>query len=159
VAHIDVYPTLLAVAGGRPRAGTTLDGVSFLPVLRKPRATLAREAIYWHFPGYLESYVHDRGWRTAPVGAIHAGDWKLLEYFETGTVELYNVRVDPGETRNLAAESAARVQELQSKLVAWRQSVGAAMPRHKTPAELAADATAPSPPPKAGKKGGKRQAK
>jgi arylsulfatase A-like enzyme len=156
VAHVDIYPTLLSIAGGTPRAGHTLDGVSFAPVLRNPRAALARDAIYWHFPGYLESYVHDRGWRTSPGGAIHAGDFKLLEFFETGAVELYDLRADVGETRNLARQSPDRVRELRAKLAAWRQAVGAAMPRPKTAAELAADAAAPTP--KAEKKGKRKQA-
>ena len=144
VAHIDVYPTLLDLVGGTPRAGYTLDGVSFAPVLRDPSATLPREALYWHFPGYLESYVHPRGWRTSPVGAIHAGEFKLLEFFETGTVELYNLRDDIGETRNLAAQSPAKVQELRAKLAAWRTQIGAAMPTMKTAAELAATPAASS---------------
>jgi arylsulfatase A-like enzyme len=144
VAHVDVYPTLLDIAGGARRAGYPLDGVSFAPVLRNPSATLPREAIYWHFPGYLESYVHPRGWRTAPVGAIHAGDFKLLEFFETGTVELYNLRDDLGETRNLAAQSPAKVQELRAKLAAWRTQIGAAMPTMKTADELSAAPVSPS---------------
>ena len=138
VAHVDVYPTFLDIAGAKTRAGYALDGVSFASVLRNPQATLAREAIYWHFPGYLESYVHSRGWRTSPVGAIHAGEFKLMEFFETGAVELYNVREDIGETRNLAATSPDKVQELRAKLAAWRKEVGAAMPVMKTAAELAA---------------------
>jgi arylsulfatase A-like enzyme len=131
VAHVDVYPTFVDLAGGKPRAGYVLDGVSFAPVLKNASASLAREAIYWHFPGYLESYVHARGWRTSPVGAIHAGDFKLMEFFETGAVELYNLRDDIGETKNLAAQSSAKVKELQAKLAAWRKDVGAAMPTMK----------------------------
>jgi arylsulfatase A-like enzyme len=156
VAHVDVYPTLLSLAGGTPRSGYTLDGVSFAPILRNPRGTLARDAIYWHFPGYLESYVHDRGWRTSPVGAIHAGDFKLLEFFETGAVELYNLREDTGESRNLAGQSPEQVRELRAKLVAWREGIGAAMPTMKTDAEMKASAAAPAP--KAEKKGKRKQA-
>jgi arylsulfatase A-like enzyme len=140
VAHVDVYPTFVDIAGGRPRTGYTLDGVSFAPVLRDPRARLAREAIYWHFPGYLESYVHPTGWRTSPVGAIHAGDFKLLEFFETGTVELYNLRDDLGETRNLAGQSPEKVRELRARLAAWRKETGAVMPTMKSAQELSADA-------------------
>lgn len=154
VAHIDVYPTFVDIAGGKPRPGYTLDGVSFAPVLKNARAALARDAIYWHFPGYLESYVHARGWRTSPVGAIHAGDYKLLEFFETGAVELYNVRSDIGETRNLAADSPAKVQELRAKLAAWRKKIGAAVPTMKTAAELAAGATGE---PKKGKRKQKQE--
>jgi arylsulfatase A-like enzyme len=106
--------------------------VSFAPVLKNPRAALPREAIYWHFPGYLESYVHPRGWRTSPVGAIHAGDFKLMEFLETGAVELYNLREDIGETRNLARQSPEKAKELRARLAAWRTRVRAAMPTMKT---------------------------
>jgi len=153
VAHVDIYPTLLNLAGGTPRAGYTLDGVSFASVLRNPGSKLSREAIYWHFPGYLESYVHASGWRTSPVGAIHAGDFKLLEFFESGAVELYNLRDDIGETRNLANQSPAKAQELRSKLAAWRTQIGATMPTMKS----GADPAGTSPDSKAGKKGKKKK--
>jgi arylsulfatase A-like enzyme len=142
-AHIDLYPTLLEVAGGRPPAGQALDGVSLLPLWRNPAADLGRPAIYWHFPGYLESYVHPTGWRTGPVGAIHAGTHKLLEFFETERVELYDLARDPGETQDLSAADPARAAALRAQLAAWRTSVGAAMPRLKTPAEQAAYQGAP----------------
>lgn len=141
VAHIDVYPTFLEIAGGKPRAGQALDGVSFVSLLKNPSARLSREAIYWHFPGYLESYVHPTGWRTSPVGAIHAGDFKLLEHFEDGRVELYNLRDDSSEQNNLAPRMRAKARELQGKLAAWRSEIGAAMPTVKTAAERAADRT------------------
>ena len=60
-------------------------------------------------------------------------------------MELYDLARDPGETRNLAAVEPARAADLRAQLAAWRQATGAAMPRMKTPAELAADATTPSP--------------
>jgi arylsulfatase A-like enzyme len=150
VAHVDIYPTLLALAGGTPRPGYALDGTSLEPIFRHPRASLARDALYWHFPGYMESFVHDRGWRTTPVGAIHAGDFKLLEFFETGVVELYDLRADIGETRNLAPQSTERVRELRAKLAAWRRSIGAVMPTLKTAAEMKASARTRAP--KAGTK-------
>lgn len=142
VAHVDFYPTLADIGGARLPASQAMDGVSFAPVLKNPRTTLARDAIYWHFPGYLESYVHPKGWRTSPVGAIHAGDFKLMEFFETGAVELYNLRDDIGESRNLASQSPAKVQELRAKLAAWRGQVGAVMPTMKSKADDEADAEA-----------------
>jgi arylsulfatase A-like enzyme len=154
LAHIDVYPTFLDLADVKRRPAHPMDGVSFVPVLRDPRARLAREAIYWHFPGYLESYVHPTGWRTAPVGAIHAGDFKLLEYFETGAIELYNLRNDTGEKNNLAQRMPARAEELRTKLAAWRQALAAEMPAMKTAAERERERLAPAGPPAgAGRKG------
>ena len=152
VAHIDVYPTLVDIARSKPKAGTVLDGVSFKALLENPSARFSREAIYWHFPGYLESYVHPTGWRTSPVGAIHAGDFKLLEFFETGKVELYNVREDIGEKQDLAARMPDKARELRAKLATWRTSIGAHMPTMKTAAELAAPSPAA---PKKGKKKGR----
>jgi arylsulfatase A-like enzyme len=158
VAHVDVYPTFLDIARARPSKGATLDGVSFAGLWRQPAQPLAREAIYWHFPGYLESYVHPTGWRTGPVGAIHAGDFKLLEFFETGRAELYNWRSDAGESRDLAAEMPERVRTMRAQLAAWRAAVKAEMPAAKTEAERTADRAAANDetPAKKGKKRGNR---
>lgn len=149
LAHVDVYPTLLDLARATPHPGYTLDGVSFAAVLRDPSAPPPRRPIFWHFPGYLESYVHDRGWRTGPVGAIHSGDFKLLEFFETDTVELYNLRDDLGESRNLATQAPAKVQELRAQLAAWRIQVAAAMPTLKTVSAATAPVLAPDKDPRA----------
>ncbi|MFO1021280.1 MAG: sulfatase [Planctomycetales bacterium] len=131
VAHIDIYPTLIDIAHAARPNNAILDGVSFLPLLRDPHATLNRPAIYWHFPGYLESYVSKTGWRTTPVGAIHAGDWKLLQFFEDNHVELYNLTDDIGEKHNLAAQSPEKAKELLTLLAAWRKEIHAAMPTLK----------------------------
>lgn len=142
--HVDVYPTLLEIAGAKPPADYVLDGESLVPLLRDPAASLKREAIFQHFPGYLG--MGSGQWRTTPVGLIHAGDWKLMEFFEDGRLELYNLREDIGETKNLAAQMPDKAKELHAKLVAWRQAIKAPMP---TPNR--GDA-APAVKPKAGKK-------
>jgi arylsulfatase A-like enzyme len=141
-AHVDVYPTLLEVAGAKSKPGYTLDGFSFVSVWKNPQAPRNRAAITWHFPGYLESYVHPRGWRSSPVGAIHDGDFKLLEFFENGGVELYNLRDDIGESRDLAAKMPDKVKDLRAKLAAWRASMKAEMPTMKTEQQLKADGDA-----------------
>jgi arylsulfatase A-like enzyme len=131
INSVDLYPTLLELAGGQPPAKQPLDGVSYVRLLTSGgQAALGREALYWHFPGYLGA--GKGSWRTTPAGSIRAGDWKLLEFFEDGRLELYNLREDVGEKRNRAAEMPAKVQELHAKLAAWRQSVGARLPQlHK----------------------------
>jgi arylsulfatase A-like enzyme len=126
--HVDIFPTLLELAGA-PKPPQVLDGESLVPLLKDPSGRLRREAIYVHFPGYLEG--NGGQWRTAPVGTIQAGEWKLLEFFETGKVELYNLRDDPGERGNLAGRMPEKAKELQGKLAAWRKEVKAAMPRGK----------------------------
>ena len=81
--------------------------------------SLEREAIYWHYPHYNQ---HPESF---PSGAIRAGDWKLIEAFETGELSLYNLAVDIGETNDLSASEPAKVATLHAKLKAWRESVGA----------------------------------
>jgi len=124
--HVDMYPTLVALAGGRMPATQVFDGESLVPLMRQTDAKLARDAIYQHFPGYLGMGVDQ--WRTTPVSLIQTGDWKLMEYLEDGRLELYNLRDDLGETRNLAATNPAKAQELHARLVAWRADVKAPMP-------------------------------
>lgn len=131
LAHIDVYPTLIEIAGVPCPADHVLDGMSFLPILRRQADSMARTAIYWHFPGYLQSFSHPTGWRTRPVGAIHAGDFKLLEFFETGKIELYNLREDLSEKSDLASRRPEKVKELHAMLALWRKSIGAPMPTFK----------------------------
>jgi uncharacterized sulfatase len=116
----DFYPTLLEAAGVKPKAGYILDGISLAPVLKDPSAKLDREAIYWHYP----HYHHSR-----PSGAIRMGDFKAIEFFDTGDVELYNITDDLSETKNLAKEMPEKVAELRQKLKAWRHEVNAQMPQ------------------------------
>jgi arylsulfatase A-like enzyme len=124
--HVDMYPTLVALAGGRMPTTQVFDGESLAPLMRDVNAKLKREAIYQHFPGYLGAGVDQ--WRTTPVSLIHAGDWKLMEYLEDGRLELYNLREDLGETKNLAQVRPEKAAELHAKLVAWRTATNAPMP-------------------------------
>ncbi|MBL9211133.1 MAG: sulfatase [Opitutaceae bacterium] len=119
VVLMDLFRTLCAVVPAAERVPVT-DGVDLGALLRNPAAPLERDALFFHYPHYYET--------TTPVSAIRAGDWKLLEYLEDGRVELFQLREDPGETRDLAAESPAKVTELRTRLVAWRRDVGAQMP-------------------------------
>lgn len=127
--HVDVFPTLLEIAAA-PAPRQPLDGVSLVPLLRDPAATLGRDAIYQHFPGYL-GMGKDR-WRTTPVSIVQAGEWKLMEFLEDGRLELYDLRDDLGETRNLARERPDKAAELHARLRAWRTTVQAPMPRPKS---------------------------
>lgn len=115
----DVHPTLLALAGATGIDRRELDGVSLAPLLLDPQAVLPREALYWHLPHYHHS---------TPASAIRRGDWKLIEFFEDGRLELYNLRADLGEAQNLAAELPEQASVLQTELAAWRERVQALLP-------------------------------
>lgn len=124
--HVDLYPTFAEIGKAALPSGHTLDGESLVPLLRNPAARLQREAIYQHFPGYLGA--GENTWRTTPVGTIEVGDWKLMEFFEDGHLELYNLRDDLGEQKNLAAENPEKTKELHAKMIAWREAIKAPMP-------------------------------
>ncbi|QOJ19154.1 MAG: sulfatase [Phycisphaeraceae bacterium] len=130
--HVDFFPTTLEAAGAAAPETQTLDGLSIVPLLRDPAGQLEREAIYGHFPGYLQGFG-EGVWRTTPVGMIRAGDWKLIEFLEDGRLELYNLREDIGERNDLASTMPEKVRELHAMLIAWRERTGAAMPRPKNP--------------------------
>ena len=136
INSVDLYPTLVELAGATPAAGYPLDGTSYLNVLTGDgKAAGRRNPLFWHFPGYLGA--GGGTWRTAPGSAIRAGDWKLIEYFEDGHLELYNLSDDLGEKHNLAAANPAKTEELHTQLVAWRKQIGAPLP---TPNPLAGTA-------------------
>ena len=123
--HVDIFPTFLEIASA-PKPRQVLDGESLVKLFRDPGAKLQRDAIYQHFPGYLGS--GPGRWRATPVSLIQVGDWKLMEYLEDGHLELYNLRDDIGEKKNLAGEMPDKAKELHARLVAWRADVKAPMP-------------------------------
>ena len=118
VIGVDFYPTLLALAGVTPPPGP-VDGESMEPLLRGS-GVMKREDIFWHFPHY-------RGGGTMPYSAIREGDWKLIEFLEDMRVELYNLKEDIGETKDLATTMPDKVNALRKKLHDWRYKVGAQM--------------------------------
>lgn len=127
INSVDLYPSLLELAGATPPPDYPLDGVSYLELLTSGgKAQLKREALFWHFPGYLGSGQNQ--WRTLPVSTIRVGDFKLMEFIEDGRLELYNLREDIGEKKNLAAEMPDRARDLHAQLNAWRERIKAPMP-------------------------------
>jgi arylsulfatase A-like enzyme len=132
VITIDFYPTFLEIAAAQPDPGHALDGVSILPLLQSGgKGTLPREALYWHFPGYLQADESRGTWRTTPAGAIRSGDFKLLEFFEDQHVELYNLQDDLSQQHDLAATMPEKADELRRRLHKWREDVHAPMPTLK----------------------------
>jgi arylsulfatase A len=120
VISTDLYPSVLEMAGvpGLPEQHT--DGVSFSPLLQGA-TDLEREALYWHFPHYSNHGMQ------SPGGAIRCGDYKLIEYFENNTVQLFNLAKDPGEQHDLAREEPESAARLTAMLHRWRESVSARM--------------------------------
>jgi arylsulfatase A-like enzyme len=124
VCTIDFYPTLARVARCKP--AESVDGVSLIPLLKNPDADLGRDTLYWHYP---LAKPHFLGGRSA--GAIRRGNWKLIQFFDTGQVELYDLAHDPGEQHNLVDEEPEKKGELGRALRAWQRQVGAPFPDHQ----------------------------
>lgn len=119
VMSLDLLPTL-NVSCRLGHSERAWNGVDMWGALGGRGGTL-RDALFWHYPHY-----HPGG--ATPYGAVRVGDWRLVEFFEDNRVELYNLREDIGETRDLAIANAAKRGELLSRLQAWRKKVGAQMP-------------------------------
>jgi arylsulfatase A-like enzyme len=126
VSVVDFFPTIqeaAGIAGGQ--AAQRLDGESLMPLLKRTGG-LRRNALFWHHPGYLEG---GKGtWRMTPGAAIRQGDWKLIETFEIGQLELYHLPTDIGERHNLADERPEVTRELHRIMLEWRRDVQAPMP-------------------------------
>ena len=122
VSRPDFFPTILEMIGINEESinNDQVDGKSMVPLLKGEKA-LDREAIYWHFPHYSN---HGN---QSPGGAVRSGDYKLIEYYENGTVQLFNLVDDLGEQNNLSLEEPEKVKELQSMLQNWRTKVDAKM--------------------------------
>lgn len=118
VISTDFYPTILAATGQSLRPHQHADGKDLTPVL-SGRGGLDREAIYWHYPHYNQ---HPQSF---PSGVVRAGDWKLIESYETGELSLYNLARDVGEANNLAEQKPNQAAKLHALLRAWREDVGA----------------------------------
>jgi arylsulfatase A len=119
VVLTDLVPTLLEAAGvDVAKTIGPLDGVSLRDVFHG--GPLPPRPLFWHFPNYT-----NQGGR--PGGAVRDGDWKLIEQYENGSLELFNLAEDPGETTNLAESQPQRAAALRDKLRSWRESVGAQM--------------------------------
>lgn len=146
IISTDFYTTFLDLAEVEKPENYFLDGKSIVPLL-KGKKSLKRDAIYWHFPGYLEAYKgltdesRDPIFRTRPVSVIRKGDWKLLQFHEewvldggrekiasNNSVELYNLKNDISESSNLCNIEKEKRNELLDDLLKWQKETGAPIP-------------------------------
>jgi arylsulfatase A-like enzyme len=114
----DLFHTLASLCGIEVQH--PIDGGNFAPALTNAGAMRARP-LYWHYPHYS-----NQGGK--PGGAMLDGNLKLIEFYEDGRRELYDLAIDPRESRNLSADRPADVERLARQLDAWRNGVGAQMP-------------------------------
>jgi arylsulfatase A-like enzyme len=118
VASADLHSTLIDATSAT--GNSIVDGQSLLPLLKEQDGFQARW-LYWHYPHYS-----NQGGK--PSGAVRKGDWKLIEFFEDGKRELYNLREDPSEARDRSEQDRVTADELAADLARWRQATGARLP-------------------------------
>ncbi|MFG0258919.1 MAG: sulfatase-like hydrolase/transferase, partial [Phycisphaerales bacterium JB041] len=143
VIGTDIFPTVLDLVGVPDRVETSLDGRSLRPLF--DHASVAamdaederlweERPLFWHFPAYLEAYrAGDGHWRTTPAAAVRIGRYKLIEFFEDGRRELYDLRSDPGELQDVAASMPERVAALARAAHDWRADTAAPVPHEREP--------------------------
>lgn len=119
VIGADIYPTFLDAAAVPAPDGQDLDGASILPILNGGKAP--ERMLLWHFPHYSP-----QGGR--PSAAIRIGDHKLIRDFETGRQEVYAIRSDLGETRDLGPTHPDLLHSLETALDSWLRGVDACIP-------------------------------
>ncbi len=124
VISMDLYPTVLEAAGLTPLPQYPGDGLSLLPILSGQDAP-DRDAIFWHYP----NFAFHRGNRLG--SAVRAGRYKLIEYFDDNSVELYDLKADLSETKNLADSMPDRAARLKRRLHNWRNDTRARLPRKR----------------------------
>jgi len=117
VTSTDFYPTILEMAGLELKPEQHMDGVSLAPLLTG-KGHLSERPLFWHYPHY-----GNQGGK--PGAAVRVGDYKLIEFFDPGIVELYNLAEDMGETKNLAEKMPEKAGELLHLLHSWQNEVGA----------------------------------
>jgi arylsulfatase A-like enzyme len=120
VTGTDFFPTLLDLAGIKLIPEQHPDGISLKPLLEEQ--TMDERPIFWHYPHY------SGGLGGKPSGAVRLGNYKLIEFYEDNHIELFNLKEDALEKKNLAEANPEKAEELKRLLHQWRKDVGAQMP-------------------------------
>jgi arylsulfatase A-like enzyme len=119
VTGTDFYPTLLELVGADLKPDQHIDGVSLVPLLTG--GSIPERPLFWHYPHYGNQGGD-------PSSIVREGEWKLIHYWENGLDELYNLRSDPGESRDVSAEHPEITASMGSRLKAWLEEVDASIP-------------------------------
>lgn len=153
IINLDLYPTFTSLANAKIPVNKVLDGENLLPVFKGEKQSTNRNKIFWHFPGYLDRAVirgRDSIFRTRPVTTMRKGDFKIMLYHEewvldggwekrmtNNSIEMFNLRTDPGERNNIASSNPQKRDEMIKDLQNWMKSTNAKMATIRTPAQKA----------------------
>lgn len=120
-SSIDYLPTLCELTG-ITELPADIDGISQRSLFLEPQKAFSSERpIFWHYPHFSNQMGR-------PAGAVRVGDYKLVELYETNTFELFNLRNDISEEKNLALQMPEKTQQMRQLLADWRLQLKAQMP-------------------------------
>lgn len=137
VSQLDLYPTLVHLAGADPVISP--DGEDLLPLLNEGKTDYLNDrTLYWHFPAYLETgpglnEARDPLFRSRPVSVILQRGWKLIENYEDGALELYDLNRDPSEKKDVSGKYPDKTAQLYDRLNAWKKETNAPVPDRLNP--------------------------
>ena len=142
ITGVDYLPTFAEIADAALPQSQPVDGRSILPLLHGRKA-LTNRSIFWHYPLYLQGNgynlvrpIHGTDtlyWRATPSSVIRKGDWKLIQYFESGEVELFNLAKDRSETKDLSKTYPEKADALRKELERWQKKTNAVIPSRLNP--------------------------
>jgi|GEM_PF-190150 len=139
ITSVDFLPTFASLAKAELPQSQPVDGVDISPLLIGEK--IKTRSIFWHFPLYLGGQGlkielpggRTHSWRGFPCTSVRRGDYKLIEFFETNTVALYNLKDDPGEAKDLAAAMPELAAKLRAEIDAWQAATKAPVPTTPNP--------------------------
>jgi arylsulfatase A len=112
----DIFNTCMSLANVKT---TSPDGVSLLPIIQNK--TIADRDYFLHFPHYSPQ-------RGKPGAVVRSGNYKLIEWYEDGKLELFDLSKDETESNNIASSNIELVNKMKVSLENWRKNMGAKMP-------------------------------
>lgn len=143
ITGVDILPSFAELAGAKLPENQAADGISWAPLLGNNTQKHEERAIFWHYPLYLAGSNYNKVlpihgtktpyWRATPCSVIRKGDWKLLQFFEDDSVQLYNLKTDPGETSDLAMTNKDKANALLAELKQWQKDTNAIIPSTPNP--------------------------
>lgn len=137
ITSVDFMPTFAELAGAKLPDSQPVDGSSFASLLKGQ--PMEERSIFWHYPLYLPGgdpqdkvipvFGTDKGyWRATPSSLMCRGDWKLIQYFEDGHTELYNVKEDISEKNDVSDQFPERAAAMKRELEEWQKLTKAPIP-------------------------------
>jgi len=126
ITSVDFLPTIAALSGSAARLPADLEGQNIAPLLRGETGRYKPSPLFWHYP----HYANQGG---PPGAAVRIGDDKLIHWYATDAMELYDLKTDPGETTNLVPARPDKVKALRALLDEWRTRTAAQIPEKRAP--------------------------